>query len=377
MNVGFLTYGLDRPLTGIGRYATELAKAFVAFRDEFAITLLNPFSGSPAGLDEFYPSARLHGRLLPNLMLTGPLQIAMKARRHRLGVIHDPMGISPFLTPRWPSAFKRVVTIHDVVPYVYPETHARLTNTLFRHYIPRTLRFVDHIMTVSEASKRDIVRFYHVDPDKVCVIYSGVSPIFRPAPPSAIVDVRERYGIPANYILTVGALQARKNLETLFAAYRVLRQRGLPHRLVVVGRKAWKTEGMFQSLRELGLEDEVTLTDYVDDRDLPALYSGAAAFAFPSLYEGFGLPPLEAMACGTPVVTSNASSLPEVVGDAGIMVDPRDVEGFANALDRLLNDEALYQQCRTKGLQHASRFTWERAAQQHLALYRMLETGSR
>ncbi|HEU4792797.1 MAG TPA: glycosyltransferase family 1 protein, partial [Nitrolancea sp.] len=211
---------------------------------------------------------------------------------------------------------------------------------------------------------------------KIRVIPNGVSNAFTPASLVTVAGVLRHYAVPQPYILTVGALQSRKNLETLFAAYRILRGKGLPHRLVVTGRKAWKTAGIFTSLRQLGLEEDVILTGYVADDDLPALYSGASAFAFPSLYEGFGLPPLEAMACGTPVVTSNSSSLPEVVGDAGLTVDPSDVRGFAGALERLLTDEALHETCRKRGLARAGRFTWDRAAADHLELYQSLVVGT-
>ncbi|CCF83155.1 Glycosyltransferase [Nitrolancea hollandica Lb] len=370
--LGLLAYGLDRPASGIGRFTIELAQALARFPDELAIMLLTPFSGSPAGLDRLYPSVRLRGRLLPSLMSAGPPQIAAIARRAGLRVVHDPFGVSPFLVPHRIAPFARVVTIHDMVPFIYPETHARLTNWLFRHYIPRTLRFVDQVVTVSEASRRDIQRYYGMPASKIRVIPNGVSPAFTPVPPTAVAGVLRRYAVPQSYILTVGALQARKNLETLFAAYRVLRCKGLPHRLVVTGRKAWKAAGIFTSLQQLGLEEDVILTGYVADEDLPALYSGAAAFAFPSLYEGFGLPPLEAMACGTPVVTSNRSSLPEVVGTAGLTVEPSDVRGFASALERLLTDAALHEACRERGLARASRFTWDAAAAEYLDLYRSL-----
>jgi glycosyltransferase involved in cell wall biosynthesis len=155
----------------------------------------------------------------------------------------------------------------------------------------------------------------------------------------------------------------------LFESFARLRLEGLPHRLVVVGRKVWKSEGIFQRVDDLGLGDAVVLTGYVDDADLPALYAGAACFVFPSIYEGFGLPPLEAMACGVPVVTSNASSLPEVVGDAAIMVDPHDVAGFVAAIRQIVDQPALADHLRARGLERAQGFSWERAAAAHASLY--------
>jgi glycosyltransferase involved in cell wall biosynthesis len=291
------------------------------------------------------------------------------ARRFALDIVHDPTGATPFLVPRRLARFARVTTIHDMVPFVHPETHERLTNLLFHRYIPHTLPFVDRIITVSNASERDIVRFFHVRPDCVATIPCGVSPRFGPRAASQVFDTLSRYGIVPPYLLTVGALQARKNLETLLESFARLRLEGLPHRLVVVGRKAWKSEGIFHRLDDLGLGDAVVLTGYVDDADLPALYAGAACFVFPSIYEGFGLPPLEAMACGVPVVTSNTSSLPEVVGDAAITVDPHDVGGFVAAIRRIVDQPALADELRARGLERAQRFTWERAAAAHASLY--------
>jgi glycosyltransferase involved in cell wall biosynthesis len=305
LRVGILAYGLDRPASGIGRYAIELVRALRAYQPEIAAVLLKPFDGPITGLDD-EETIRLRGtRLLPAMMAIGPLEIAAAARRHRLAVVHDPMGVSPFWIPRRFGPFARIVTLHDAIPFVHPETHARMTNLLFRQYIPRTLRSVDRVVTDSDSSKRDIGRFFSVDRDRVVRIYCGVGPQFRPQDPIRIADVCARYGIDRPYLLVVGALQARKNLEVAFDAFARLREMGHPHRLVVVGRKAWKTEGLFRRLDELGLGDAILLTGYVDDADLPPLYAGADCFVFPSLYEGFGLPPLEAMACGTPVVTSN------------------------------------------------------------------------
>lgn len=370
--LGFLTYGLDRPGGGIARYSVELARALTTFQDELAVTLLTPFSGSPAGLDELYPSVELWGRLLPALMAAGPPQIAALARRHRLRVVHDPFGISPFLIPRRVAPFARVVTIHDMVSFVYPDTHTRLTNLLFHHYIPRTLPFVDRIVTPSETSKRDILRFYGVPEGLIKVIPHGVPSHFAPVSHATVLEILRRYEIPQPYLLTVGDFHPRKNLRTLLRAYRVLRSHGLPHRLVIAGRKAWNSPGTTKELQEFGLENDIILPGYVAEGDLPALYSGASVFVFPSLYEGFGLPALESMACGTPVVASTGSSLPEVIGEAGLAVHPTDVRGFAEALERLLTDEGLHRRYHELGRQRARQFTWRRAAAAHVEVYRSL-----
>lgn len=370
VKLGLLAYGLDRPLTGIGRYAVELVSALAGLIDDVDITLLKPFPGSVIALERQLRTVRFYGRLLPSLMTVGPPQIAAVAARYKLNVVHDPFGVSPFLVPRSVARFGRVVTIHDMVPFVFPETHAKLTNLLFHHYLPLTLRHVDHVITDSVSSRRDIIRFYRLDPERISVIPIGLASHFTPASSEDIKHVLRRHDVNPPYLLTVGSLNPRKNLETLFEAYGVLKLRGLPHSLVVVGPTAWKSKGIFTRLRELGLEDSVMMTGYVDDGDLPALYSGADAFVFPSLYEGFGLPPLESMACGTPVVTSNTSSLPEVVGDAGIMVDPRDVAGLTRAIERLITDWDLHSKLGAEGLERSKKFTWATTARAYIDVYR-------
>lgn len=372
LRVGLLGYGLDRPGSGIARYTAELA-AHLRAADAGVEPVLLAAGSAPGGIDQETARVAIPGLgRLPTVMAVGPVSLAAAARRHRLDLIHDPTGISPFFVPRRFGPFARVVTIHDMVPFVHPETHAPLTNALFRRYIPRTLGGVDRIVTVSEASRRDILRFYGVCPQHVLVIPNGVSARFRRPPAAEIAEVLARFGLRQPYVLAVGALQARKNLETLFDAFARLRAAELPHRLVVVGRKLWKSEGIFQRLDTLGLAEAVELTGYVADDDLPALYAGAACFVFPSLYEGFGLPPLEAMACGTPVVASASSAMPEVVGDAGVLVPPTDAAAFAAAIRRIVDDPGWAAALRERGLARAAAYTWEATAAAHAALYREL-----
>jgi len=202
--------------------------------------------------------------------------------------------------------------------------------------------------------------------------------------PDTLARVRNRYGLPERFILYVGTIEPRKNLTTLLEAYAALTSRvsNLQYpisniHLVIAGRKGWLYEGFFRRLRELGLEREVVFPGFVPDEDLPALYSAAELFVFPSLYEGFGLPPLEAMACGTPVITSNSSSLPEVVGEVGIMVEPRDVRALAEAMELVLTDEGKRREMREKGLRQAARFSWKRTAQETLEVYRSVVGAER
>jgi glycosyltransferase involved in cell wall biosynthesis len=239
--------------------------------------------------------------------------------------------------------------------------------------MPRFLARADKIICVSESTRRDALHFYALPPETVVVIPEGVEPHFQAITDPAQLDViRAKYKLPIRFILYVSTIEPRKNLITLLEAYAVLR-RSLPEvGLVIAGGKGWLYEGFFDRLRTLGLEPQVTLTGFVPEADLPALLSCAEVFAYPSVFEGFGLPPLEAMACGVPVVASNASSIPEVVGEAGLLIEPKDVAAWIEALSGVLLNPALRDDLRTRGLKRAARFTWEAAARQTLAVYHSL-----
>ncbi|NJN65399.1 MAG: glycosyltransferase family 4 protein [Chloroflexaceae bacterium] len=324
MRVGYLTYGLDRAPTGIGRYVVELARAFAALAPATGVelVLLTTEREDHHGLWGRFEHHALPGcYLLPGLMTLGNAWLSLAARRYRLDIIHDPNGVAPFLGPRLGA--RRVVTIHDMFAYVYPDKHNRLDNWRYRWLLPTAVRRADALITISDCSRRDIARYFGIGAESVFVVAVGVDAIFGPeADGDEPQRVLSRYGIRTPYLLYVGGLNARKNLARLFEAFAAIHPSYPDLTLVVGGKRQWQTSEMDATFRRLKLEDCVHFSGYLEDRDLPAVYRGARLFLFPSLYEGFGLPPLEAMACGTPVITSNTSSLPEVVGDAAILVDP-------------------------------------------------------
>jgi glycosyltransferase involved in cell wall biosynthesis len=237
--------------------------------------------------------------------------------------------------------------------------------------VPTSVRRADVVLADSECTRADAIDLLGVDPAHVQVIYPGVEQRFRPVQDTNALDaVRSRYRLPARFVLGLGTLQPRKNFERLIEAYaRLKEEAGSEVNLVIAGGAGWMYEGIFGRVQELGVQDAVCFPGYVADEDLPALYTLAELFVFPSLYEGFGLPPLEAMACGTPVVTSSASSLPEVVGDAALMVDPLDVAALAEAIQRVLSDTDLRNGMIRQGQEQARCFTWSGAAQKLLGLY--------
>jgi glycosyltransferase involved in cell wall biosynthesis len=273
---------------------------------------------------------------------------------------------------RLPSVF----TLHDLT-HLLTDTHTTLNRFYLTAMMPRFLRAADAVLADSEATRRDALRHYRLDEAKIQVVYPGVDARFRPATKHEIAAVRQKYALPERFILSVGTIEPRKNLAALADAYHGLLDRGHAVGWVHVGRRGWRSAAFFARLAALGLEDKARLLGFVPDADLLALYSAADLFAFPSLYEGFGLPVLEALACGAAVVAGNTSSLPEVVGDAGLLVDPCNAGELAGAIERVLEDVTLREDLRARGLIQARRFTWEAAAHATLQVYRTVTDGGK
>jgi glycosyltransferase involved in cell wall biosynthesis len=231
-------------------------------------------------------------------------------------------------------------------------------------------RKASKIIAISENTKKDIIDYFRIDEEKIRVIYLGVDRQFSPQPDTNEVGVLSKYNLPRGYILSVGTLEPRKNILRLINAYKMVASTGEPvPKLVIVGGQGWRNEDLGKLVRESGLADRVVLVGYVPDEDLPTLYRNAAVFVYPSLYEGFGLPPLEAMACGTPVITSNISSIPEVVGDAAILIDPYNTTEIAQAIASVLNNKELRDRLKMNGLVRSNLFSWDKTARETLKLY--------
>lgn len=291
--------------------------------------------------------------------------------RDRVALLHATMNVAPWWTP-----CPVVVTIHDLAYLRYPEVHP-LGRRLYLSALTRiTVRRARAIVAVSRFTRDEIVRFFRVPPQRIRVIYEGYDPAFRPLPAAEVEAFRKQHNLPERYLLYVGNLEPRKNLPTLVRAFaRIAAEHDLV--LVLAGPPGWGYTGLFRLVEALGLEGRVRFPGFVPAEELPLWYNAAVAFVYPSRYEGFGLPPLEAMACGTPVVVSSASSLPEVVGEAAVQVDPDDVDSLAGALLELLTRHELRETYRERGPERARRFSWSRAARETLFLYReLLEQGA-
>jgi glycosyltransferase involved in cell wall biosynthesis len=262
-----------------------------------------------------------------------------------------------------------VLTVHDMIFQLFPEHHKRLNRWYLNAAMPLYCRRADAIICVSEHSKSDLVRVWKIDPAKVHVVYEAADSRFRPMPPEHVVAIRERYGLPQRYLLTVGTIEPRKNLSRLLDALSLLRRQGEDVRLVVVGQRGWLYHDFLASLERFEPRHAVILPGFVPDEDLPTVYSGATMTVLASLYEGFGLPILESMACGTPVVSSWTSSLPELGGDAVCYFDPQNVEEMATVIQKVWCDAGLRQKMRQQGFVQAARFSWDRTAEETMRVY--------
>jgi glycosyltransferase involved in cell wall biosynthesis len=388
MRIGIDYTAAVRQGAGIGRYTRQLVHALVALDTKNQYVLLAAGGGSGGvpgsqvaeralessrGLSGVSARGNVHSVNLPvsdramatlwhRLRLPLPVELFCGA----LDVFHSP----DFTLPPVRRA-RTVLTVHDLSFMRVPQCSDPRLRSYLLQAVPTSVRRADVVLADSECTKADAIELLGVDPAHVEVIYPGVERRFQPAQDAHALDaVRSRYRLPERFVLGLGTLQPRKNFERLIEAYaRFKEEAGSEVNLVIAGGAGWMYEGIFRRVEELGVQDAVCFPGYVADEDLPALYTLADLFVFPSLYEGFGLPPLEAMACGTPVVTSNVSSLPEVAGDAALMVDPLDVAALAEAIQCVLKDTDLRDRIVRQGQEQARRFTWSGAARKLLGVY--------
>ncbi len=296
-------------------------------------------------------------------------------RSHNLDLLHSTHYTRPFFL-----TCRSVVTFHDMTFFLYPQLHTRAKRAFFPSMIRISARRADILIASSESTRQDALRLLDIPPEKIQTIHLGVGQEFHPiADLQALEAVQNRYKLPAKFILYVGTVEPRKNLPLLLKSYSQINSLSdsllkdsffLP--LVIVGQMGWNYQEVLNQVQNLGLQDHIQFTGYIPASDLPIMYNLAEFFVYPSLYEGFGLPPLEALACGTPVITSAVSSMPEHVGDCGFLVPPNDPNALSSAIQQLENDEEKRLLFRTKGPQQASNFTWKRTAQQTLQLYHKL-----
>jgi glycosyltransferase involved in cell wall biosynthesis len=350
--------------TGISRYETELARALLALAPDDDFRLY-----AQAKLDDF-PRSAIWG--IPPVSVANPAVrlawehsgLVAQAARDRIDLLH---GMAFVIPPLWRGP--AVVTVHDLA-FLKIEGHAPKRRQIYlRSMIGQSVRRAKKVLTVSAHAGQDVVELFDIDPAKIVVTPLGVSPGLAPLSPDAREEFRARRGLNRPTLLYLGTLEPRKNIPNLLRAFDRVADR-MEVDLVLGGAEGWLTEELHQTLAAMTQREQVRLTGFIPENELASWLSAADAFVFPSRYEGFGLPPLEAMACGTPVIASTSSSLPEVLGDDALLADPDDIDGIADAIERLLGDPALAADLRGRGIARAARFTWEATACATLEAYR-------
>lgn len=345
--------------TGFGFYVNNLVKQLEKIDQSNQYTFIQPAN------DKDFST--------PRRLLWDQLTFPWLANRAKADIIHQPCFSTPII-----HRGKVVVTIHDLISVFFSQNFPFWSGLFFGKFMPMTYRFADHLIAVSEHTKNDAIKVLGLDPSRITVIHEAADERFHPNYTQAEIKIaKAKYHIPdAPYLVHVGTLEPRKNLNFLVEAFaKAIVDPQVKGNLVIAGKKGWYYEGLFALVERLKLTDRVIFTGYVADEDIPRLMVGATALVFPSHYEGFGLPPLEAMASGTPVISSNTSSMPEVVNGAGLLLEPTDLAGWAIAIQRILTDTKLQQELSQKGLARAKQFSWEKCARETIAIYEKVYRG--
>jgi glycosyltransferase involved in cell wall biosynthesis len=376
MRIGLDGYPLSEPLTGVGHYTLELAHSLARNfpRDEFELVSPKPFN--PAAI------SGIQRESLPNLLLTQAkssslrghwwsVGLPMYARRARFDLFHG----TNFEVPLWKGR-RTILTIHDLSTLLYPETHRARAVRRARLRLPIAAKIADAIITPTEAVRQQVCERLKVKPGKITAIHEAPRRTFSPMTQEETVPIRKRLRVEDEFLLFVGTLEPRKNLLTMLRAFEeVITRTSARPQLVIAGGEGWLIDETLSFINSASLKDRLLLTGYLNDEDLRALYSSCRAFVFPSLYEGFGLPPLEAMACGAPVIASRISALQETLGEAAIMVEPLDVQTLSRTIIEVLRDERRLAAMGEAGIKHARKFSWDEAAKRTQDVYERLLTS--
>jgi glycosyltransferase involved in cell wall biosynthesis len=365
MLVAYDARPLSKNKTGIGQYTKYLLDYIVTIDPAVDIILCSnkEIYYKKKQRIRFIENDGFMWRKNSNLWFQSILPSILK--KNRVDLFHGTLFLTPLL-----SAVPSIITIYDMVLDIFPETMYWKNRLPLKILMKKSAKKADRIIAISESTKKDIVKFIGIEQEKIRVIYPGVSKIFSSQRTDNDRVILNKFKLLPGYILTVGTLEPRKNLIRLLDAYKLLAagEENIPQ-LVIAGGQGWLLEDIQKAVDSLGLREKVVFTGYVSDADLPALYRNAKIFVYPSLYEGFGLPPLEAMACGIPVISSNTSSIPEVVGDAGLLIDPYRPDEIAQAITEVLRNEELHTRMIRAGITRSALFNWDKTAQEMIKLY--------
>nr|WP_279537965.1 glycosyltransferase family 1 protein [Paenibacillus turpanensis] len=362
------------PPSGIARYVKQLAN-HLAEDNEIVLSFNRIFKPVPRSIyhdvkhsqvyNNPYPYKVIRRLLQPNMLYSLPYDLFAQTK--------SDLYHGTNYTYQKTLKGKSVITIHDLAYMRYPESTSDIIYKHHSKWTPYSAAQCDFIIADSIQTKQDIVELLNIPDKKIEVIYLAADDRFQPLQSHVISDVMLRYNLPDKYILFVGTVEPRKNLLGFMEAYKMFRKKsGLPHKLVIVGAKGWKSSPIYEWTREQKLSNDIIFTGYIDDNDLPAVYNGASLFVMPSIYEGFGLPILEAMGCGIPVMGSNVSSIPELIKNYGVLIDPYDQQEWANQLERVLSSSTLLHSLSTLSLERAGHFNWAKTASETRRVYEKL-----
>jgi glycosyltransferase involved in cell wall biosynthesis len=367
MRIGIDGIPFNQQLTGVGHYTLELARALAASQPQDGIEIVSPLkfeftwpeAASASDSDGLPPNLSLvHWRA--NLLTRRWWTIGLPryVARHPFDVFHGTNFEAP-LRPCCPS----VVTIHDLSMLLWPQTHNKRLARRQQRRLPLMARMANMIITPTESVREELREYLNIPREKIVAVPEAARSVFRPAAPTEAAAVRKRLGVNDEFLLFVGTIEPRKNLLTLLRAFEKIAPSLKPTlQLVLVGRRGWLVDDLFREIDKSAVRDHIKLTDYLSDEDLRALYSSCRVFIYPSLYEGFGLPPLEAMACGAPVIASRIASISEVCGDAARLVEPTSIDSLAQAIVEVVNDNSTRERLAQAGALRASEFSWQRTA---------------
>jgi len=381
LRVGLDGGALYRPESGIGRYTLELIRGLAALDADLDLRVLANRFRAGGVLPPLGPAVRTVNPRIPDRILKAGWKLLARPTVEALLGDLDVFHMSDWSHPPLRRA-RMVATVHDLGPVEHPEWYAPQVVRHFRAVHRSVADRADAVIAVSAATREAFIRCMGAAPGRVHVVHSGISADFAPVPSDAAWEVADTYGLQGPFVLYVGSRERRKNLVGLVHAYARVAERRPDVSLVLVGARpqvearrvqgaqAWSGTEIEDAIASSGIADKVRILGMVPRSHLPALYSAASLFAFPTLYEGFGFPGLEAIACGTPVVATDRSAVPEVLGDAAVLADPTDPGAFGGAMLRILDDDGLVAELRTKGLERARMFTWERTARETLEVYR-------
>ncbi len=365
MRIGIDAHQVGTELAGNVTYITSMIDALADIDRSNQYTL---YMTKPSAVERYanrWPNFTVR-RIVPHTpIIRIPIVLNTELRLRPVDILFVQYTAPPF------APCKVVTSIHDISYEHLSETFTRRSRFQMKLTIRQTARKAAHIVTPSEYSRQDLIKTYHLSPEKITMIPLASPHFFKPVSDmEEIKRIRQKYDLSGDFILGVGSIQPRKNLVRLIEAYSMLvKKRDDVPQLVLVGKRSWLFEETARATNIHGVDHRVNFTGFVPDEDLPGLYSAAKCFIYPSYFEGFGLPPLEAMRCGTPVIAGDRTSLPEVVGDAGLLVDPFDTNAIASALEIMLSDDKLRDSLSKKGLERASKFSWIESARQTLEVF--------